>query len=108
MDVAGIPFENNTDGLSVLPTLLGDKQQLHDYLYWDYGHVRDEFIQSARWENWKGIKFNETGKIEIFNLENDPGEEINIAMDRSDLVKEFKEILLEAYTPSNDYPVVIK
>jgi len=107
-DIAGIPFENKTDGISVLPTLLGEEQKLHDYLYWDYGHVRDDFMQAARWDNWKGIRYNKTGKIEIFNLEKDPGEENNIASKNPKLVKKFEEILKEAYTPSDDFPVVIK
>jgi arylsulfatase A-like enzyme len=107
-DIAGIPFDNSTDGISVLPTLLGEEQELHDYLYWDYGHVRDDFLQAARWDNWKGIKYNQSGKIEIFNLEKDPGEEKNIASKNPKLLKRFEEILKEAYTPSDDYPVVIK
>ena len=104
-DLAGLPFENNTDGISVLPTLLGEKQKLHDYLYWDYGHSRDEFLQAARWGDWKGIIDNSTGKIEIYNLENDLGEEHNLASSRPDLVKRFNEIRREAYEPSKDYPV---
>ena len=107
-DIAGIPFKNYTDGISVLPTLLGEEQKLHDYLYWDYGHIRDNFMQAARWKNWKGIRYNKTGKIEIFNLKDDPGEENNIASGRPDLVKHFNEILKETYVPSADYPVVIK
>jgi arylsulfatase A-like enzyme len=104
-DIAGLPFENKTDGISVLPTLLGEEQKLHDYLYWDYGHVRDEFIQAARWDNWKGIIDNSTGKVEIYNLDKDPGEENNIASKNPKLVMRLKEIIKEAYEPSDDYPV---
>jgi arylsulfatase A-like enzyme len=107
-DIAGLPFKNSTDGISVLPTLMGEEQKLHDYLYWDYGHVRDEFVQAARWENWKGIIDNSTGKVEIYNLGNDLGEENNLASKRPDLVKRFEEIIKEAYVPSDDYPVVVK
>jgi arylsulfatase A-like enzyme len=107
-EIAGLPFENSTDGISVLPTLMGEEQKLHDYLYWDYGHVRDEFVQAARWENWKGIGYNQSGKIEIFNLDKDPGEGNNLVSKRPDLVKRFKEIIKEAYVPSDDYPVVVK
>ncbi len=102
-DIAGVPFENAIDGISVLPAILGQQQKLHDYLYWDYGHVRDEFIQAARWEDWKGIKYNATGKYELFNLDNDPGEKNNLASERPDLVQHFEEILIEAYVPSKDY-----
>jgi arylsulfatase A-like enzyme len=107
-DLAGLPFQNNTDGISVLPTLLGEKQKLHDYLYWDYGHSRDEFLQAARWKDWKGIIDNSTGKIEIYDLSKDPGEENNLVSERPGLVKQFIKILNEAYVPSNDYPVLNK
>jgi arylsulfatase A len=107
-DLAGLPFKNNTDGISVLPTLLGEKQKLHDYLYWDYGHSRDEFLQAARWKDWKGIIDNSTDKIEIYNLALDPGEENNLASERPDLVKRFFEILNDAYVPTNNYPVLNK
>lgn len=102
-DIAGIPFENNTDGISVLPSILGEKQKLHDYLYWDYGHVRDMFIQAARWEDWKGIK-NATGSYELFDLAEDPGEKNNLASERPDLVQHFEEIIKQAYVASKDYP----
>lgn len=104
-NLAGIPTNHKTDGQSVLPALLGKEHTPHPYLYWDYGHSRDEFLQAARWEDWKGIIDNSTGNIEIYNLENDPGEEKNLASEKPELVKKFIEILKEAYVPSKDYPV---
>ena len=107
-DLAGLPFENKTDGISVLPALSGQPFQPHEYLYWDYGHVRDEFLQAARWANWKGIKNNASGDIEIYDLATDPGEKLNLVSNRPDLVKRFQEILKHAYVPSDHYPVVMK
>lgn len=107
-DLAGLPFENETDGISALPALLGQPHQPHEYLYWDYGHVRDEFLQAARWDNWKGIKNNTSGDIEIYDLAIDPGEEQNLAPTRPDQVKHFQEILQKAYAPSEQYPVATK
>lgn len=103
-DLAGLPFNNKTDGISIVPTLMGKKQKLHDYLYWDYGHSRDEFLQAARWNNWKGIINNTTNKIEIYNLDNDLMEEKNLASSRPDLVKMFNEIIKKAYVPTSNYP----
>lgn len=103
-NIAGIPFKNNTDGISVLPSILGKKQKLHEYLYWDYAHVRGNFMQAARWEDWKGILFNDTGTYELYDLKNDPGEEKNMVKVRPDLVQQFNGILKEAYVPSSNYP----
>lgn len=103
-DIAGVPFENNTDGISVLPTILGKKQKSHEYLYWDYAHVRGNFMQAARWGDWKGILFHKTGTIELYDLKDDPGELNNLASARPELVQQFKEILNKGYVPSADYP----
>lgn len=103
-DLAGIPTNHKTDGQSVLPALLGQEHKEHEYLYWDYGHSRDEFLQAARWGNWKGIVNNSTGKIEIYDLNKDVGEENSLTSSRPDLVEQFKEIINEAYVPSVNYP----
>jgi arylsulfatase A-like enzyme len=107
-EIAGLPIENKTDGISALPALFGQPHQAHEYLYWDYGHVRDEFLQAARWDNWKGIKNNTSGDMEIYDLATDPSEEQNLVSTRPDLVKHFQEILQKAYTPSEQYPVATK
>ena len=107
-ELAGLPFENKTDGISALSAILGNEQDSHEYLYWDYGHVRDEYMQAARWGDWKGIKYSPSGKIEIFDLEEDLGENKNLAQQRADLVTRFEEILNEAYLPSDDYPLGLK
>ncbi len=103
-DIAGVPFENNTDGISVLPAILGKKQKSHEYLYWDYAHVRGNFMQAARWGDWKGILYHKTNTIELFDLKDDPGEINNLASTRPELVQQFKGILNKAYVPSADYP----
>jgi arylsulfatase A-like enzyme len=104
-ELAGVPFQNNTDGISIVPALFGQAKQAHEYLYWDYGHVRDEFLQAARWDDWKGILKHPSGTIEIYNLKSDPGESNNLAEKRPDMVRRFEEILKEAYIPTSNYPV---
>lgn len=104
-DLAGIPTKHKCDGQTVLPALLGKEHTEHEYLYWDYGHARDEFLQAARWGDWKGIIDNSTGQVEIYDLGKDPGEENNLAASQPEQVKRFTEILKEAYEPTPDYPV---
>ena len=40
-------------GLSFLPGLTGKEGREHDYLYWDYGHVRPTFKQALRMGDYK-------------------------------------------------------
>ena len=104
-DLAQFPTTPEVDGISILPTLLGKKQKLHEYLYWDYGHVRGTFKQAVRWANWKGIRKGANSTIQLFNLEKDPEEEFDVALKNPEVVKKINEIMSEAYTPSKDFKI---
>lgn len=105
VDLAQLPINPKVDGISVLPTLLGKEQKLHEYLYWDYGHVRGNFMQAVRWDNWKGIRKGSNSMIQLFNLEKDPREENDVAAKNPEVVKKIEKIMSEAYIPSKDFIV---
>lgn len=105
-NLAGLPTVPNTDGVSVLPTLLGHEQaQQHDSLYWDYGHTRGSFSQAARVQDWKGIRNGPAASIELYNLGTDPGESEDIASAHPDVVARIEEVFRTSFVPSDDYPV---
>ena len=56
------------DGISLLPTLLGDpeNQQQHDYLYWEF-----QQNQAVRHNDWFAHRKN-GGQVELYDLEQDP------------------------------------
>lgn len=109
-DAAEIPESQrpkNLDGLSVLPTLIGEnaKQKTHEYLYWEFYEQRGKV--GARWKNWKGIQLNVSqtrdnpeAPIEIYDLESDLGETKNLAAEHPEVVEKFREIFKNAHTPS--------
>lgn len=90
------------DGLSILPTLLGRsaKQKQRDYLYWEYPERGGQ--ASIRMGNWKGVKTNilKNPKTpwEIYNLETDPKEAINLVDQHPELVKKFDEVVQKEHT----------
>ncbi len=104
IDMLGGEKLSNLDGISFLPTLLGDeeKQQNHPYLYWEFHELGGR--QAVRMGDWKGVKYNvlkdPNAKLELYNLSTDIGEEHNIAEDHPAIVKEMEKILKEARTPS--------
>ncbi len=105
-EVVGIDPPQNMDGFSVLPALLGKEQkQQHKYLYWDYGHVRDNFMQAVRSGKWKGIRQSAHAPLELYDLDKDLGEENNIASQHPDVVKQLEGYMKEALVPSKDYPI---
>jgi arylsulfatase A-like enzyme len=104
-DLAGLPPPKPTDGLSVVPALVGDRQQQHEYLYWDYGHVRSQFKQAARWGNWKGVRNGAGAPIELYDLATDVSETSDVAQANPSVARRIEEIFQTAYQPSPAYPV---
>ena len=107
-DIAGIPESESPeqlDGLSLLPTLLGNTavQKQHPYLYWEFYEQKGKV--AARFGKWKGIRLNAieqpNGPIEVYDLGNDVAETSNVADQHPEIVAKFKEIFREAHSPSS-------
>ncbi len=97
---AGVNAPSGIDGISMLPTLLGrpGRQKKHEYLYWEF-HERGS-KQAVRMGKWKAVKFNRTGKLELYNLDRDPSETTDIAGDHPDVVAKIETYLRDARTES--------
>ncbi len=103
-EIAGVEV-SNTDGISYLPTLLGDPQKEHDYLYWEF--MEQGGKQATRRENWKAVKNGMTGNtdvpIQLFNLDEDPGETLDIAAEYPEIVSEMDSLMQISHTPSSEF-----
>ena len=70
------------DGESLLPLLRDPKAQLaREALYWHYPHYYPRMTpgSAVREGDWKLIHYYEGNRLELFNLQNDPGETNNLA-----------------------------
>ena len=90
-EIAGADPQKDTDGISMVPTLLlKGKQKEHKNLYWEF-HGRGG-KRALRQGKWKLIYFNlDRGKIprcELYDLELDPSE-------KNDLSKAYPKIVSE-------------
>ena len=96
---------SNTDGISFLPTLLGQpqKQTPHQYLYFEFPEKSGQVaIRMGRWKGVKsGMKKNLNAPWEIFDLKNDEKERNNIASQHHDLVDKFEKIMRREHTRSH-------
>jgi len=107
--LAGLKPPKNIDGISMLPTLLGNpqRQKKHEYLYWEF-HERGG-KQALRWGRWKAVRLkwhkNPKGPLELYDLENDPAESVNIAKGHPDIVAKMEKFLEMARVDSPDFPV---
>jgi arylsulfatase A len=102
-EIAGAEVPADVDGISFLPTLRGDGNQAeHEYLYWEF-HERGG-RQGIRKANWKGVKYDinkiANAKLELYDLEADPGETTDLASKYPAIVKELETLMTEANTPS--------
>ncbi|MCC6486725.1 MAG: arylsulfatase [Candidatus Hydrogenedentes bacterium] len=105
-ELAGLPALTGIDGISMAPTLLGrDQAQKHEYLYWDYAHVRGTFSQAIRVDNWKGIRNGPGKPLELYDLVKDLGETHNVASENPEVAARIEDLIVAAYSPSPDYPI---
>lgn len=92
------------DGISYLPTLLGqpDRQRQHKYLYWEFFEQGGK--RAVRMGKWKAVQRNvhqtADGPILLFDLEQDLGETTDVAADHPHVVDQIKQIFREAHSPS--------
>ena len=107
LELAGRSAPANTDGISLLPTLLDQPadQRPHDFLYWEDGADGSVGIRVGK---WKGILPPESADDlttwRVFNLEKDPGETNNLAGSHPDLVTKFAEMFRRAHSASKLFP----
>ena len=104
-DIAGAHAPDNTDGISFLPTLLGqDQKEKHRYLYWEF-HEDLKSKQAIRMGPWKGIRLSPSGPVELYDLSIDIGEKNDVAKQHPKRVKKIKELFEKARTDHPDFPL---
>ncbi|MBN1998063.1 arylsulfatase [candidate division KSB1 bacterium] len=103
-EFASAQIPPNINGISLVPTLTRGRQKKHDYLYWEF-HEGKASHQAIRLYEWKGIRKSPDGKLELYNIESDPGETNNIAKQHPDIVKKLELILNQGRTESEHWPL---
>ncbi|WP_319479918.1 arylsulfatase [uncultured Draconibacterium sp.] len=103
-ELTNISTPDSIDGISFLPTLLGEEQSAqHDYLYWEFHELKGR--QAVRKGNWKLVRYNvftpEKTTTELYNLATDVGEENNVASDHPELVEELSALIEKSHTKSD-------
>lgn len=93
-----------SDGISFLPELFGmkKKQEKHQYLYFEFPEKGGQAaVIKGQWKGVKSnLKKNPDALWEIFNLEKDREEKVNVASENPDLAKEFEAIIKKEHQPS--------
>ncbi|MCC6731181.1 MAG: sulfatase [Chthonomonadales bacterium] len=76
---AGLPArpDQHVDGVSLVPLLLGARRLERDAIFWHYPHYGNQGgtpASAVRMGDHKLIEFHEDGRLELYNLSDDPGE----------------------------------
>jgi arylsulfatase A-like enzyme len=103
-ELVGARTPEGIDGLSVVPTLLdqgGQKQ--HDYLYWEFHENGSK--QAVRTGNWKAIRGQPDGPLQLFDLSNDLGEQHDVAAQHPEVIARIEAYLRTARTESPHWPL---
>ncbi len=105
-DIANISVPEKTDGISVLPTLLGEAQDFGERpLYWEFYEM--EGWRALRFGEWKAVQHNMhhpvPQPIEIYNIRQDIGETTDLAQDHPEIVAMAEQLFKKAHTPSANF-----
>jgi arylsulfatase A len=92
-----------TDGKSLVQYLKGGDAPQRDYFYWEL-HLGKP-IQAARFGDWKAVRNGVDKPIEIYDLEHDAGELVNVAASHPELVAKAQAIFSEAHRPDPNWPL---
>lgn len=110
-DLAGVQAPEQIDGISFLPTLLGQRnQKKHNYLYWEFHEQGGR--QAIRKEDWKLVRYKVLDTVnittELYNLRTDLEEKNNVAAAHPEVVKELLDQLKIIRDPNTDFPFIEK
>jgi arylsulfatase len=101
-ELVGIPIPRDTDGESFLAAIFGKPQKAHEYLYWEYPEYGGQ--QAIRMGKWKAIRQNivkgNSLEIELYDLESDPQEQVNLASSNVDIISRMEEVFIKAHSKS--------
>jgi len=103
LEMADLPLmpEQHLDGLSLGPLLKEEGDLDRDALYWHFPHYAS-MCNVIRYHDWKLIEsLKGDGQLELFDLQNDIGEEHNLAAEKPDMVGKLQQMLARAREEMN-------
>ncbi len=108
VEIAGAKAPHYTDGISILPTLLGNdgQQEQHAHLYWEFHEAGGR--QAVRQGKWKAVRLQTRNKekttVELYDLTSDPAEVTNLANENPSVVEQLTALMDEAHQESEVFP----
>jgi arylsulfatase A-like enzyme len=98
-DVAGATPPEDTDGISIVPELLGQEaagreQEQHEYLYWELGSQA-----AVRMGHWKAVRPGSKAKWELYDLREDIEEKTSVTDGNAEILAKMTAFAKSAHEP---------
>jgi arylsulfatase A-like enzyme len=100
-ELTGAKVPEKLDGVSFLPTLLGQKQKERTDLFWVF--YERGGARALRMGKWKAVQQPINTAIRLYDLDADIGETTDIAVKHPEIVAKMKKRMDESYTPSEKW-----
>ena len=100
--LAGANTPEGIDGISIVPTLLGRKQDEHEFLYWEF--FERGFQQAVRYGDFKALRLEQGKPLELYVVTKDLKEQNNVAAKYPQIIQRIEAYLERARTPSPYWP----
>lgn len=106
-ELTGATPTGGNDGISIVPTLFGaGRRKTHEYFYWElprYNGKTGEFaketpMQAVRTGDWKAVRLEPDGPLELYDLATDIGESRNVASANPEVMARIEAYLKTART----------
>jgi len=103
-DLAGVEIPDGVDGISVLPTLLGQSQDADERVfYWEIP-TKTALQQAVRRGPWKAVRGAVDAPIELYRILDDVSESRNMASQHPDIVEEMHQHMEREHRESPNWP----
>lgn len=105
-EILDVTTNSKTDGVSILPTLLGHNDQREiNYFYFEFQESGGQ--QAVIRGDWKllHLDIRNGGVYELYNIASDPSEIHNIINEYPEKAEELKEIMRNARTENPEWPL---
>ena len=100
LEYARLPLkpEQHRDGISLKNIIEGKTSETHTSMVWDFPHYHGSGWtpgRALRFGPWKLVYFFEDEQYELYHLENDPGEKIDLVNQAPEQLEHMKKLLME-------------
>lgn len=97
-ELAGAEVPAGIDGISLVPTLLGQgEQKKHDFMYWEFNGWT-----AVRQGNWRAVKPRNSTAWELYDVAKDPGETKDLAATHPDALARLQAIAEREHEPARE------